>query len=172
MLALCVALLLTQTESPVPDAVVAPETAKPAPHLPPSVATRSLLAAGGGVLAGGAALGITMLLVGQNPRFDPTFATAGLAALMITGVAFSIHQALGGHGEITVAFLFTALVMAGAALASTAIESAPLLTPLWVAAIGSVPASAAAVLGLELTTPKARAPLRASLTPTGLFVSF
>ena len=119
-LSLVLMLALSQTE--VPQAALPSQqdqstepnvTPEPRPREPPSVFVRSLLGTGAGTLAGGASLGIALLLVGNNPSFDPTFATAALSSLMICGVAFAIHEALGGRGEITLSFLFTAIVMAG-----------------------------------------------------------
>lgn len=166
MLSLLMALALSQAELP-PEARLIPPAAPPAP---PSVVTRSLLATGGGALAGGASLGIALLLVGQNQRFDPTFATAALSALLITGVAFTIHEALGGRGEITLGFLLCAVVMAGAAGLAIAIDNTRELAPVLTMAIGSIPAAAAAVFGLEGTSPQARA--KVQLTPTGISGTF
>jgi len=166
MLSLFMALALSQAELP-PEARLTPTAAAPPP---PSVVTRSLLATGGGALAGGASLGIALLLVGQNQRFDPTFATAALSALLITGVAFTVHEALGGRGEITLGFLLCAVVMAGAAGLAIAIDSTRELAPVLTMAIGSIPAAAAAVFGLEGTSPQARAKVRVS--PTGINGTF
>ena len=153
---------------PPPEARLTPQ---PEPRPPASVFTRSLLATDGGTLAGGAALGIALLLVGQNANFDPTFATAALASILITGVAFTIHEALGGRGEITLSFLLTAVVMAGAALVATAIDSSRLMAPLLTTAIGSLPAAAAAVFGLEATSPKPRR-ITVAVGPTGIIGTF
>jgi hypothetical protein len=171
MLALLLALTLAQAEPPH-EARQAPP---PAPPPPPSAVTRSLLATAGGSLAGGASLGIALLLAGQNPRFDTTFATGALASLLITGVAFTIHQALGGHGEITLSFLLCAVVVAGSALLASVINPGHELGPYLTVAIGSVPAAAAAVLGLEGTTPAPRAKAgvpHISVGPTGFFGTF
>jgi hypothetical protein len=168
MLSLVMALALSQAVPELPpEARVTPQPQAPAP---PSVFTRSLLATGGGTLAGAASFGIAMLLVGQNQRFDPTFATAALSALLITGVAFTIHEALGGRGEITLGFLLCAVVMAGAAGLAFAIDDTHQLSPVLTMAIGSVPAAAAAVFGLEGTSPQARA--KVQLTPTGIRGTF
>ncbi|MDP1825954.1 MAG: hypothetical protein Q8L48_22005 [Archangium sp.] len=177
MTSLVLLLALSQTGSlpeeqpePPPEARVTPEPRAPEP---PSVFTRSLLATGGGTLAGGVSLGIAMLLVGTNVNFDPNFATAALSALMITGVAFAIHEALGGRGEITLSFLLTAVVMAGAAGLSAAISGGDrLLAPVLTAAIGSLPAAAAAVFGLEATSPKAKTRVAIAFGPTGFHGTF
>ena len=179
-LSLVLLLALSQTDLRPPEPVPSPGelppearlTPKPAPPEPPSVFTRSLLATGGGTLAGGASLAIAVLLVGQNPNFDPTFATAALASLMITGVAFAIHEALAGRGEITLSFLLTAVVMAGAAGLATAIDSGRNMAPLLTAAIGSLPAAAAAVFGLEVTSPKPRSRIAVVFGPTGFRATF
>jgi hypothetical protein len=154
---------------PPPEARLTPPPPAPAG---PSVLTRSLLSTGGGTLAGGAALGIGLLLVGGNPLFDPTFATAALSALLVTGVAFSIHAALGGKGEITLALLIASAVMAGAGLAATAITSDRLLAPVVVAAIGALPAAALATFGLEGTSPKPKTRVAISVAPNGVFATF
>ncbi len=184
-LSLVVLLALSQTGQPpaavppVPVVPVAPGEAQPptapepAPREPPSVLTRSLLATGGGTLAGGVSLGIALLLVGNNPNFDPTFATAALASLMITGVAFAIHEAMGGRGEITLSFLLTALVMAGAGGLGAAIGNGDrVLAPVLAAAIGSLPAAAAAVFGLEATSPRPKAKVAVAFGPTGFYGTF
>lgn len=140
------------------------------PELPPepaSVLTRTLLGTGGGALAGAASLGIAVLLVGNNPNFDPTFATAALSSLLITGVAFAIHEALGGRGEITLALLFTSIVMASAGGIASAITGDRTLAPVLAAAIGSVPAAAAAMFGLEATSPKPKVRIALAFGPTG-----
>lgn len=116
-LSLLLMLALSQTDPLLPDSAPLPTDLPkeallippPAPQ-PPSVFTRSLLATGGGTLAGGISLGIALLLVGTNPNFDPNFATAALASLLITGVAFAIHCSLAGRGEVTLSFLLTAVV--------------------------------------------------------------
>ncbi len=150
-----------------------PAVPEPEPRAPPSVLARSLLATGGGTLAGGVSLGIALLLVGNNPNFDPTFATAALASLMITGVAFAIHEALGGRGEITLSFLLTAIVMAGAGGLSAAIGNGDrVLAPVLAAAIGSLPAAAAAVFGLEATSPKPKTKVSVAFGPTGFYATF
>lgn len=179
-LSLVLLLALSQTDlrppEPVPSPNELPPEARvipqPAPPAPPSVLTRSLLATGGGTLAGGASLGIAMLLVGSNPNFDTTFATAALASLLITGVAFAIHEALAGRGEITLSFLLTAVVMAGAAGLATAIDGGRTMAPILTAAIGSLPAAAAAVFGLEATSPTPKTHVAVVFGPTGFRATF
>lgn len=168
----CVLLLaLSQTglppelePAPIPVPQASPE---PKPREPASVVTRVLLGTGGGTLAGAASLGLAVLLVGNNPNFDPTFATAALSALLITGVAFAIHEALGGRGEITLALLFTSIVMASAGGIASAISGDRTLAPVLTAAIGSLPAAAAAMFGLEATSPKPKARIAIAFGPTG-----
>jgi hypothetical protein len=178
-LSLVLLLALSQTEVP-PEALPVPGEQVPAarpeePKVkePPSVVTRSLLAGGAGTLAGGVSLGIGLLLVGSNPNFDATFATAALASLMITGVVFALHEALGGRGEITLSFLLTAIVMAGAGALGAAIGNGDrLLAPVLCAAIGSLPAAAAAVFGLEATSPKPKSRIAIAFGPTGFRGTF
>lgn len=168
MLSLILTLALSQAELP-PEARVTPQ---PQPRDPPSAVTRSLLATGGGALAGAASLGIAYLLIGQNERFDPTFATAALSSLLISGVAFTIHQALGGHGEIILSFLACAVVMAGAAGLAVAIDNSRSMAPILTVAIGSIPAAAAAVLVLEGTTPQSKSRVQVNVGPTGISGTF
>lgn len=181
-LGLLLALSLSQAEArpvePIPAPQELPPEARVTPPEPPRqgvpVVTRALLAGGGGTLAGGASMGIALLLVGANVGLDPTFATAALASLLVSGVAFSIHAALGGRGEIMLAFLISAAVMAGAGALSAAVSQDRLLAPILVAAIGSLPAAAAATFALEGTSPRPRRVpgLAVSFGPTGFFATF
>lgn len=165
MVSLALALLLSQAELP-PEARLPP----PPPAGPQvSVVTRALLSGGGGVLAGGASLGIAYLLAGQNANFDLTFAAAGLSAIMISGVAYTIHEVLGGRGEITLGFLFSALAMAGAAAIAYAVNPERDIAPLLAVGIGTVPAAVATVLGLEGTSPnKKPSAVQVNVGPTGI----
>lgn len=161
MLTFVLALAVSQVEPPppMPPAEPPPETRyvpPPPKKAPPSPELRVGLGVGGGTLAGGVGLGISLLLAGQNAAFDTSFATAALSALLVAGAAFSIHQALGGNGEVILAFLGSAAMMAGAAGIALAIDPGQPLTSVLVAAIGSAPAAGAAILVLELTTPNAR----------------
>lgn len=177
-LSLVLLLALSQTEVPpeaLPVAGDPPPAAVPEPKgkQPPSVVTRSLVAGGAGAAAGGVSLGIALLLVGKNESFDTTFATAALASLMITGVTFALHEALGGHGEITLAFLLTAIVMAASGGISAAIAGGDrTLAPVLTAAIGSIPAAAAAVFALEVTSPRQKNRVALGLSPTGIYGRF
>lgn len=168
MLSLVLALALSQAEPP-PESRLVPPPEAPAP---PSVVTRTLLSTGGGALAGAASLGIAMLLVGANPAFDSVFATGALSSLLITGVAFTLHQALGGSGEITLAFLGCAVLVAGAAGLALAINPSRDIAPYLLTAIGSVPAAAAAVFALEGTTPKSKPKSRIALALNGVYGTF
>lgn len=180
MWSLVLALALSQTDLRPPESAPSPSelppearlTPQPEPPAPPSVFTRSVLATGAGTLAGGASLGIALLLVGGNVNFDPTFATAALASLLITGVAFTVHEALGGRGEITLSFLLSAVVMAGAAVLGTALDSERMMSAVLTAAIGSLPAAAAAVFGLEGTSPKVKSRVAVVFGPTGFRATF
>lgn len=157
---LVLALAVAQLQFPNENRAVA------TPEAPPtSVVTRSFLATGGGALAAGAALGISALLVGQNAGFDPTFANAALGAMLVAGVTFSVHQAMGGRGEVLLALLISSAVMAGAAGLATALDGGLPLTPILTTAIGALPAAAGAVLGLELSTPEARPRVRLAFGP-------
>jgi hypothetical protein len=178
-LSLVLLLALSQTEVPpeaLPTQGEQPPAARPAePKVkePPSVTTRTLLSGTAGAAAGGVSLGIALLLVGKNDNFDTTFATAALGSLMITGVTFALHEALGGHGEITLAFLFTAIVMAASAGISAAIANGDrTLAPVLTAAIGSIPAAAAAVFALEVTSPKSKPRVALGIGPTGIYGQF
>lgn len=180
-LSLVLMLAISQTDLRPPEPVPSPNelppearlTPQPPPPEPPSGVARSLLATGGGTLAGGASLGLALLLVGNNVNFDPTFATAALASLLITGVAFTIHEALGGRGEITLSFLLTAVVMAGAGALSAALMNGDrIMGPVLAAAMGSLPAAAAAVFGLEATSPKSKNRVAVTFGPTGFRATF
>lgn len=181
MLTLVLALALTQLEAPPPMPPPEPEAPPESRYTPPAKTTapprelRIGLGIGGGTLAGGAGLGLALLLTGQNTAFDPTFATAALSALLVAGVAFSIHQALGGNGEIILAFLASAAVMAGAAGIALAIDPVQPWGSVLVAAVGSAPAAGAAILMLELTTPNAKPKPGAvsfNLAPNGVYGTF
>lgn len=177
MLSLVLALALSQSEPPLPPLTEPPPEARlvPQPEAPPppSVLTRSLLSTGVGTLGGPAALGIAMLLVGSNPNFDAVFASAALAALLVTGGAFTLHEALGGRGEITLSFLACAVVMAGAAGIALAANPTREYAPYLTIGIGSLPAAAAAVLALEATSPAPRKrAIAITLTPTGVMGTF
>jgi hypothetical protein len=171
MLSLALALALSQVEpaEPPPETRLTPPAEAPAP---PSVVTRTLLSTGGGALAGAAGLGIAMLLVGANPNFDAVFATAALSALLITGVSFTLHQALGGNGEITLAFLGCALLVAGATGLALAINPSRDIAPYLLTAIGSIPAAAGAVIALEGTTPQAKPKPRLAIAFNGVYGTF
>lgn len=162
---------LPSQNEPPPEARVTPPAPQPQGV---SVVTRALLAGAGGTLAGGASLGIGLLLVGGNAGLDPLFSTAALASLLVSGVAFSIHAALGGRGEITLAFIVAAAVMAGAGALSAALTQERFLGPILVAAIGSLPAAAAATFALEGTSPRPkRLPgVAVTFAPNGLFATF
>lgn len=170
MLSLVLALALSQAEPP-PEARVIPEPA--ATVAGPTVLQRGLLGTGAGVLGAGASLGIAMLLVGQNGKFDPVFAVAALSSLLITGGAFVVHEAFGGRGEITIAFLGAALAIAGAAGIAIAADPSRSLTPYILSAVAAVPASVLAVVALEGTSPKARATApRVALAFNGVYGTF
>lgn len=162
--------LPTQDEPP-PEARVTPPAPRPQGV---SVVTRAVLAGGGGTLAGGASLGIGLLLANANPGLDPLFSTAALASLLVSGVAFSIHAALGGRGEVTLSFILAAAVMVGAGALTAAITQERYLGPLLVAAIGSLPAAALATFALEGTSPRPkRVPgLTVAFAPNGFFAAF
>lgn len=154
-------LTLSQAELP-PEARFAPRAETPAP----SVVSRSLLATGGGALAGWGSLGLVMLVVGSNPNLDATFANAAFASIAIAGVAFATHNTLGGQGEVVFSFLLSAAVMAGAAGLAIAIDGHRGLTPLLTTAIGAIPAAAAAVFGLEVSSPRPKG-VRLAFAPSG-----
>jgi hypothetical protein len=177
-LSLVLLLALSQNEVPpeaLPTQGAPPPAARPTEPKkdPPSMLTRSLVSGGAGAAAGGVSLGIALLLVGKNDNFDATFATAALASLMITGVTFALHEALGGHGEITLAFLLTAIVMAASGGISAAVANGDrTLAPVLTAAIGSIPAAAAAVFALEVTSPRPKNRVALGVSPTGIYGRF
>lgn len=194
MLSLVLALALTQQQAPVEPApappVETPEAARLDPFAPhhdphfeppperertkpaPTIWPRAMLSGAGGVAGAGAALAISLAFTGANPSFDVNFATAALGSLLVTGVAFSIHQAMGGRGEITLALLLSIAAMAGSAALSSRLDGTVPRTPILTAAIGAVPAAALAVFALEGTTPKPRRGPQIAFGPLGLSGTF
>jgi uncharacterized membrane protein HdeD (DUF308 family) len=176
MLALVIALTLSQVEAPPPlppaESPTEERRRAPAPFVPPNVPQRALLSGAAGVAGAGAALGIALAFSLGNPGLDAKFSTAALGALLVTGGAFTVHQTLGGRGEITLALLAAIVGMAAGALIANALDQTVPKAPILTAVIGAVPAAALAVLGLEGTTPLPRQPLRVSLLPSGVVVLF
>ncbi len=167
MLALVLAAALAQAEPP-PE----PRAAPPPPPVSSTLGFRIGLSAAGGVVGAAAGLGVTLLLVSGNPALDSRFATAAMCALLVSGGVFSVHQVLGGRGEVALAILAGVLSYAAAAGVVAAIDASTVpLGPILLAAIGLVPAAGLSILGLETTSPDKR---RAELfvAPTGLLVRF
>jgi peptidoglycan/LPS O-acetylase OafA/YrhL len=177
MLALVLALSVGQIDQPLdqpPAPVEQPVDAalKPTAFKPPDVAQRSVLSGLAGIAGAGVALGLTLGFAAGNAQFDTKFSTAALGAILVTGGAFTVHQMLGGRGEITLALLGAIVGMGlGALVANLADQSVPLV-PILTAVIGSVPAAALTVLSLEGTTPLPRQPVRISMLPSGILVTF
>lgn len=160
-LALTASMLCGQAELPTP----VPEG--------PSVPLRASLSTAAGTFGGGAAMGLVALLSMNSTGFDSTFSTAALVAVMSSGVAFAVHTALGGKGEVILGFLAAIPWVVGAAGILYAAQVTPTLRPLLVGAIASLPAAASAVVVLELSQPHARArPLQLQVTPTGVAGTF
>lgn len=132
-----------------------------------SVTTRVLVSGGAAVAASFASLGITLALTGANPRLDTNFANAMLAPILLTGVGFAVHSALGGRGSVMLAWLVAFAVMGGAAGIAAAIDGTTNNTPVYAALIGSLPAAAGAVWVMEATTPKSKRDPQFALLPNG-----
>jgi len=163
-----VELLPTAEPSAEPD-VLPPPSARKAAAPEHSVTTRVLVSGAAAVAASFASLGITLALTGANPGLDSNFANAMLAPLLITGVGFAVHRALGGNGAIMLAWLVSFAVMGGSAAIAAAIDGTNhSTTTLYAALIGSLPAAAGAVWVMEATSPKAGRPARFALLPTGI----
>lgn len=145
---------------PVPTAKqAAPET---------SVTKRVLFSGAAGVAASFAGLGLAVALTGQNPGLDTNFATAMVSPLLLTGVAFMVHQALGGRGEVILSYAVALAMMAGAAGLAAGIDGRTPFTPVLTTLIGTLPAAAGAVWVLEATTRKSKHAPQIALLPTGV----
>jgi hypothetical protein len=166
VLSLVLALAVSQAEPP-------PESrARPAPaEVALSVPVRATLSIVGGVLGAAAGLGLTLLLVSPNPNLDSKFATAAMGALLTTGAVFTIHEVLGGRGEVALAILAGLGSFAVAAAVAGAIDGNVPMGPILIAAIGALPASGLVALSLEATSPAARK-VDLFVAPTGLLVRF
>lgn len=167
-------------EGTVPPVDLLPE-AEPGgePGLPPvpsvkqaapetSVTKRVLISSAAGVAASFAGLGIAVALTGQNPGLDTNFATAMVSPILLTGVAFMVHQALGGRGEVILSYAVALAMMAGAAGLAAGIDGRTPFTPVLTALIGTLPAAAGAVWVLEATTRKSKRAPQIALLPTGI----
>ncbi|MFT3836885.1 MAG: hypothetical protein QM723_07800 [Myxococcaceae bacterium] len=137
----------------------------------PSRFARSAASTGGGVIGGAAALAIAETIGLSNQRLDINFANAALASIMIAGVSFTVQHAMGGHGEVTFALFGAIAMMACAALVAQGIDSTGQNVAWLTTAIGSVPAAAASVALLELSTPE-KMSISMSAGPGSLLVRF
>ncbi|MEW6430259.1 MAG: hypothetical protein AB1730_02020 [Myxococcota bacterium] len=164
-------------EGTVPPVELIPSAEPGLPPVPPASAvekkefsppSRVLLSGGAGIAAGFAGLGIAVALTGSNPGLDTNFATAMVTPILLTGVSFMVHQALGGRGEVILAYVAALALMAGAAGLAVGIEGTSPMTPLITTLTGTVPATAAAVLILEASTRKSPRAPQIALLPTGI----
>lgn len=146
---------------PVPGAKT-----RAAPEVPMS--KRVLISGGAAVAASFAGLGLAVALTGQNPGLDTNFATAMVSPLLLTGVAFMVHQALGGRGEVILSYAVALAMMAGAAGLAAGIDGRTSFTPVLTTLIGTLPAAAGAVWVLEATTKKSNRAPQIALLPTGI----
>lgn len=162
-LALTASLLCGQAVMPMPAPVAEG----------PSVPVRASLSTAAGTLGGGAALGLVALLSMNSTGFDSTFTTAALTAVMTSGVAYALHAALGGRGEVILGFLAAIPWVVGVTGILYAAQVSPALRPLLLGAISSLPAAASAVVVLELSQPRIKSrPVQLQVTPTGLAGTF
>jgi hypothetical protein len=132
-----------------------------------STTTRVLVSGASAVAASFASLGITLALTGANPRLDTNFANAMLAPILMTGVGYAVHAALGGKGAVMLAWLVAFAVMGGAAGIAAAIDGTTNNTPVYAALIGTLPAAAGAIWVMEATTPKSKRDPQFALLPNG-----
>jgi len=153
MLALVLAMSLSQMEFPPEPRVQPPpvtQVASPAP------ATRIVLTGLAAIVGVGASLGISYAYsMGANGKsLDYSFSNAVLAGLLATGLGFVVHQAFGAKGEVVVAMLVSLAVMGASAIAANFIDPTVPNSMLITAAIGAVPAAVGTVLCLEFTQPR------------------
>jgi hypothetical protein len=144
----------------------APSEKQAAPETP--VTRRVLFSGAAGVAASFAGLGLAVALTGQNPGLDTNFSTAMVSPLLITGVAFMVHQALGGRGEVILSYAVTLAMMAGAAALAAGIDGRTPFTPVLTTLIGTLPAAVGAVWVLEATTGTSKRSPHLALVPTGV----
>ncbi|MEW5739001.1 MAG: hypothetical protein AB1938_08735 [Myxococcota bacterium] len=137
-----------------------------------TVTKRVLLSGAAGVAASFAGLGLSLALTGANPALDTNFAVAALSPILITGVGYAVHSALGGRGEPILAYLLALAVTAGAAGLAAAIDGTNPMTPVLTTLIGTLPATAGAIFVLELTTRKSKRAPQLALLPTGISAVF
>ena len=137
---------------------------RPRPSDPPSLASRVLFTGLGAVAGSAAGLGLSAALTAPSPALDTTFANAMLSALLLTGVGFTVHEAMGGRGEIMLALLSSVVIMGASAAIANAIDRTVPTAPILTSVIGTLPAAALVVLSLEGTS-TGRRHLRTSLAP-------
>jgi hypothetical protein len=181
------------SEGPSEDGDAAPDTVPPLELVPPgdgaegmlpadllkrpsppahSGTRRVLLSGVGGVAASFAAMGVALALTGSNQALDTNFAVGALSPILITGVGYAVHSALGGSGEPMLAFFLALAVTAGAAGFAAAVDGTYPRTPVLTTLIGTLPATAGAILVLELTTRRSKRAPHLALYPTGFSAVF
>jgi len=151
---------------------VAPPTPQPQPGDTATVATRAAWSGAAGLVGAGAGLGISLLFSFANPSFDAKFATSALSALLIAAAVVTVHEALGGRGEIVFAIVCSLGIMALSGVLAEAMDGGVPKTPILIAAMGAVPASALSVLVLEASSPKPKSKVQVLATAGGLVVTF
>jgi hypothetical protein len=139
----------------------------------PNVLTRAVWSGAAGVAGASAALGIGLLLYQSNSALDVKFATAALAGLLLGGLAVTLHEALGGRGEVVLGLIASLGVMALSGVVAEALDGGMPRTAVLTVAMGALPAAVLTVLALEGTSPKPKTP-RVTVVPlgTGLAVLF
>lgn len=139
---------LTPYELPRPLNVRAP----PPPDYP---VRRFLLTTAGGLGGAAAGLGLSLALTSCFttcvPKFDVSFANTALSGLLIAGVGFAVHQALGGRGEVTLPTLASLAIMVAASLVAPAVNPGTPQVQMLTTAFGALPAAAAVALILDAT---------------------
>ncbi len=137
--------------SELPSAVPTPVPRQRPPE--PSRMGRAWAEAGAGVLGAAASLGAVEAMLAANNRLDGSFTNVGLGAIMVAGVAFTVHNALGGRGEVLFALLGSLTMMAGAFACAQAIDPTGRDVTWLTTAIGAAPAALGAMGMLELSSP-------------------
>lgn len=168
MLGLVLFVALSQVDPPS----LPPEAKEPRQLLGPNVLTRAVWSGAAGIAGASAALGIGLLLTESNSVLDVKFATAALAGLLLGGAAVTLHEALGGRGEIVLAIIASLGVMALSGFAAEALDGSMPRTAVLTVAMGALPAAALVVLGLEGTSPKPKERVRVVVLGTGFAMLF
>lgn len=172
MLGLVLFVALSQADPRSSPPAPKPEAKEPRQLLGPNVLTRAVWSGAAGVAGASVALGIGLLLTESGSVLDVKFATTALAGLLLGGAAVTLHEALGGRGEIVLAIIASLGVMALSGVAAEALDGSMPRTAVLTVAMGALPAAALVVLGLEGTSPKPKERVRVVVLGTGFAMLF